>query len=201
MLNQTDIHLIKISEEVTLFFHSSSLQIYPIQDTDLLSFLFDFQQNGQQIIETNNSYKEMYDFVYNKISNAPKTVSNDNFDNKKEFFNAIVLPISDKCNLNCPYCFAQTNGSFKFKSFTKQDIEQTIKFVVSKNENKEQQISIIFFGGEPLLNLEIIKFTIDHCKKEYSNIKFNFSITTNGTIITDEIIKIFKEIILLFYLV
>jgi radical SAM protein with 4Fe4S-binding SPASM domain len=188
-----NIHLIKISETENLFFHSKSLQIYPIRDIDLFNFLINFQKNGNQIIEKNKSYNQIYNFICDKISNAPKTTSNDNVNTQIEIFNAIVLPISDKCNLNCPYCFAQTNGTFNFKSFTCKDIEQTIKFTVDKNENKETPVSVIFFGGEPLLKLDIIKFTLEYCKNNYPSRKFNFAITTNGTIITDEIIKIFKD--------
>ena len=105
---------------------------------------------------------------------------------------SVILPISSSCNLNCPYCFAQTNeGHFNFKNYTKTDIEKLIQRLYTINKGKKTLL--IFFGGEPLLNFELIKHTVNHIKHKGLEESFCYSITTNGTLINREIADFFKE--------
>lgn len=46
------------------------------------------------------------------------------------------MPIAASCNLNCPYCFAQTDGGFHFGNFTKKDIDRIAAFLVEKNTDE-----------------------------------------------------------------
>ena len=105
---------------------------------------------------------------------------------------SVILPISSSCNLNCPYCFAQTNeGHFNFKNYTKTDIEKLIQRLYTINKGKKTLL--IFFGGEPLLNFELIKHTVNHIKHKGLEESFCYSITTNGTLINREIADFLKE--------
>jgi radical SAM protein with 4Fe4S-binding SPASM domain len=196
LLKQEDIRLIKISDEITLFFHCKSLQIYPLKDSEIINFLYTLQQYGYDNTEkkyASRDFKELYEFICNKIATAPKTTNYGVIDANQNNYTAIVLPIAAKCNLNCPYCFAQTDKGFHFDNFTTKDIERIATFLVNKNPDATSLINIIFFGGEPLLNLPIIKFTINHFKEKYPQRRIAYSITTNGTIINNEIIQLFKE--------
>jgi radical SAM protein with 4Fe4S-binding SPASM domain len=195
-LYQEDIELIVISDKITLFFHAKSLQIYPLKDIELINFLQVFKENGYDGAlkkYDHADFIELYEFVCNKIEEAPKTINYGEIDTTQNNYKAIVLPIAAKCNLNCPYCFAQTEKDFHFDNFTEKDIERIANFLINKNPDETSIINLIFFGGEPLLNLPVIKFTINHFKEKYPQRRIAYSITTNGTIMNNEIIQLFKE--------
>ena len=101
-----------------------------------------------------------------------------------------ILPTL-KCNMSCPYCFEGENKNARHIS---NDIEQSIiKFLKDSIKNPLTKspidhISIMWFGGEPLLNFitieRLTKQIIEICNT--SNIKYGFKITTNGTLLTPQ---------------
>lgn len=105
----------------------------------------------------------------------------------------IILPISGRCNLRCSYCFAQTKGDFGFKDITPEECKEIIDFVF-RNNKTDFVCSLNFFGGEPMLNMETIRETIEYVKCKYSDRNVSFGITTNGTILNeDELLYIKKH--------
>lgn len=105
---------------------------------------------------------------------------------------SVILPITSSCNLKCPYCFAQTTeGNFTFKNYSDSDIEKLIQRLYKIN--KGATTLLIFFGGEPLLNFNLIRNTINYINSCGFKDNFCYSITTNGTLISHEIAEFFKE--------
>lgn len=105
---------------------------------------------------------------------------------------SVVLPITSSCNLNCPYCFAQTkDGDFTFKNYTEADIEKLIQRLYAIN--KGATTLLIFFGGEPLLNFKLIKHAVSYINRSGLKESFCYSITTNGTLVTREIAEFLKD--------
>ena len=93
----------------------------------------------------------------------------------------LVLYITNQCNLNCSYCFVEKN---------KKVMEmQTYKNIFE--EYKEKIDNITFFGGEPLLQFELIKNIIEY--NEQNKYSYNYIINTNGIYINDNLIKLCKE--------
>ena len=197
ILNNKHIKLIKIDSEVTLFLHTETMQLYPIKDNELLKFLELFAFYGDNDILKYYSKEEVEDiknFISQTIISAPDSTLIITDKNKAPEYNTVVLPIASDCNLNCPYCFAQTDGGFHFGNFDNENIMKTLDFVVAENKSIDKKhFCIIFFGGEPLLNLKAIKFTIEYMKNKYPDYKVFYSITTNGTILNNDIIKLFRE--------
>jgi radical SAM protein with 4Fe4S-binding SPASM domain len=70
-------------------------------------------------------------------------------------------------------------------------IKKIANFAAEKRKNKAT--SIIFFGGEPLLNFECIKFTVEYFKQNFPELPVGYSLTTNGTVLTDEMIDFFEK--------
>ena len=125
-LKQEDIHLVPIDKETTLFFNKELLQIYPLQDEELITFLSRYKENGRKKTATlysKEDFKYIDDFIYKKISEAPLSPAIKRDMNRADFY-MTVLPIAACCNLNCPYCFAQTDGGFNFGNFTENDIDR-----------------------------------------------------------------------------
>ncbi len=97
-----------------------------------------------------------------------------------------VIHLTDKCNLNCTYCYEIK----KNKTITFENIKNLIDYEVSK---KHKYAIIAFYGGEPLLQKELIKSTIKYINSLKSKTKFYYGITTNGTLLDDDFIKYMKE--------
>lgn len=105
------------------------------------------------------------------------------YDNLRKPFSA-VINVTDSCNNKCPYCFASDNTNFM--SF--ETAVATVEYL--KTNCKENQVpTIVFFGGEPLLCFESV---IKPLVEKYGE-SCNWSITTNGTLLTEKIIDFFSE--------
>lgn len=102
---------------------------------------------------------------------------------------AMCLHIAHDCNLRCEYCFAST-GDFGVgrKLMPLETGKKAIDFLL-ENSGDRENLELDFFGGEPLMNWEVVKQIVLHARereKEYKNKKFRFTITTNGTLLNDE---------------
>ncbi len=106
-----------------------------------------------------------------------------------------VLQIANDCNLNCIYCYGD-GGSYgrERELMTFETAKKSIDFMVANSEDVKR-LTVTFFGGEPLINFDVVKRTFDYCKsiEESSGKEFRFSMTTNGTILTDEIYNFIKD--------
>ncbi len=101
---------------------------------------------------------------------------------------AMCLNIAHDCQLRCKYCFAST-GDFgkgrKLMSF--ETGKHAIDFLL-ENSGDRPTLELDFFGGEPLMNFNVVKQVVEYARsreKEY-NKKFRFTITTNGLLLDDE---------------
>ena len=108
---------------------------------------------------------------------------------------ALCLHISHDCNMRCDYCFAST-GNFKGQRLLMSNEigRKAIDFVIEKSQNRKN-IEIDFFGGEPLMNFEVVKDIVDYAadKGEKYGKDFRFTLTTNGTLLSDEIIDFIND--------
>ena len=96
------------------------------------------------------------------------------------------------CNLRCDYCYLTDRIDYKFKKEMSQDIAQkALNFLFSQSNEKD--ILIGFRGREPLLNFGVIKFVIERCEEyaKKTGRRFAYSLTTNGTLLSEEIYNFF----------
>ena len=114
----------------------------------------------------------------------------------KRGINNIVIGVADRCNLKCSYCYANegTYNNPKKSIMTQQDFQSINQILWDLNANGID--SIHFFGGEPLLAYnDIFNFCnaiSEDCKRKDMPLP-KFSITTNGTLLTDTVVKRLKE--------
>ncbi|MEM4230469.1 MAG: radical SAM protein [Candidatus Pacearchaeota archaeon] len=112
------------------------------------------------------------------------------FDKPQEFPNSIIMNVTTACNLKCEYCFADS-GPEKKEYMTRKTAKKVVQELI---KSPYSILSIDFQGGEPLLNKELIKFTVNYAKRICPRgKKFNFKIETNGTLIDDEIAEFIKK--------
>ena len=191
-LKSDDIRLIPISDDVVLFFHAPTLQLYPLKDKRLISFLQSIKEGGIRLAQELSDYKDINNFIINKIVSAPSTSRYNEADRSKNDFTHIVLPISSSCNLSCPYCFVYAGNGINFRSYTQEDVKRNFAYIFKNTPEKEKQRVVYFFGGEPLLNFPIMEFTIKHLKETYSDYNICYSITSNGTILNNALLNFIK---------
>ncbi len=101
---------------------------------------------------------------------------------------AMCLHIAHDCNLRCKYCFAAT-GDFGTgrKLMPLETGKAAIDFLLEKSAGREN-LEVDFFGGEPLMNFDVVKEIVKYARSkeaEYGK-NFRFTITTNGMLLTDD---------------
>lgn len=104
--------------------------------------------------------------------------------------NQITLQLTQNCNLRCSYC-AYTNSnntSQRNHSLKKMDLKtakNSIDFFV-KHSCDSRSVAIGLYGGEPLIEFELLKQIIEYAESQFIGKKVTFSMTTNGTLLTPE---------------
>ena len=104
---------------------------------------------------------------------------------------ALCLHVAHICNLNCEYCFASQgkyNGDRGVMSF--ETGKRALDFLI-ENSGTRKNLEVDFFGGEPLMNWEVVKQLVEYGRsiEEANNKKFRFTLTTNGVLLNDEILE------------
>ena len=89
----------------------------------------------------------------------------------------LTLHLTDRCNLACRYCY-QRHG-------TKRMSFETAMAAIEECTRGEENCGIIFFGGEPLLEENLIFGVIDECERRMP-LRFHYKVTTNGTMVTSD---------------
>ncbi len=107
---------------------------------------------------------------------------------KSDLVKALCLHICHDCNLSCKYCFAG-KGKYKGKAeYMSEEVAlKAVDFLIANSGNRKI-LEMDFFGGEPLLNLDVVKKTVDYAKKQGAKHgkTFLFTLTTNGVLLDDQ---------------
>lgn len=105
------------------------------------------------------------------------------------------LSVTDSCNLQCSYCFEKDNTFVGKKLMTKDIAKKCIDYWFEYIKKDQYVYDIFFFGGEPLLNQETIIFCVNYINKLLKGFRGipRYNITTNGTILNEELLTLFKD--------
>lgn len=112
------------------------------------------------------------------------------FKKKNTYIKALCLHIAHTCNLNCEYCFASQGKYHGERALMSLEVgKRAIDFLI-ENSGKRHNLEVDFFGGEPLMNFDIVKGIVKYARsieKEH-NKNFRFTLTTNGVLLDDDVI-------------
>lgn len=115
--------------------------------------------------------------------------------NSDNVIKAMCLHVAHDCNLRCKYCFA-SQGDFKGdRSFMNLETGKRALEFLCENSGKRRNLEVDFFGGEPLMNFDLVKELVAYgreIEKKY-NKHFRFTITTNGVLLDEEKIDYINE--------
>ncbi|WP_410771650.1 radical SAM protein [Fontibacillus sp. BL9] len=108
---------------------------------------------------------------------------------------ALALHVIHDCNLRCAYCYGG-GGDFGGErvAMSEEVALKAVDFLI-RESGDQQSLNITFFGGEPLMNLPLIKKVTEYCrqKERETGKTFNLGMTTNGTLLTDKTLKYLNE--------
>ncbi|MBR5362548.1 MAG: thioether cross-link-forming SCIFF peptide maturase [Oscillospiraceae bacterium] len=103
---------------------------------------------------------------------------------------ALCLHIAHTCNLNCSYCFASQGKYHGDRAVMSFEVgKQALDFLVA-NSGTRHNLEVDFFGGEPLMNFQVVKDLVAYARsiEQESGKHFRFTLTTNGLLIDDDVI-------------
>ncbi|MBS5063755.1 MAG: thioether cross-link-forming SCIFF peptide maturase [Hungatella hathewayi] len=111
------------------------------------------------------------------------------FKNRETVVKALCLHIAHDCNLACQYCFAEEGEYHGRRALMSFEVgKKALDFLVANSGNR-RNLEVDFFGGEPLMNWDVVKQLVEYGRslEEPNNKKFRFTLTTNGILLNDEV--------------
>lgn len=109
---------------------------------------------------------------------------------------SMVLQVTQNCNFRCEYCpYTSNTGNVRVHSDKNMSLEVALKAVDFLHEHSvdAKDVVISFYGGEPLLQFKTIQMVMEYAKERFEGKSLGFSMTTNATLLTEEIMAYFNE--------
>lgn len=130
------------------------------------------------------------------LAEAGQLFSEDTYENIEpmkrggDVIKALCLHVAHTCNLNCTYCFASQGKYHGSEALMSEETAcRAIDFLI-ENSGDRRNLEVDFFGGEPLMNFDVVKKTVAYAREREkdSGKNFRFTLTTNGMLIDDDVI-------------
>lgn len=165
------------------------------EKTDLINKIFNkYQNNGATLSDVCECYDQI-----NALKDSGKLFAPDTYEpmaNKlKEKTSGVVkalcLHVAHTCNLNCAYCFASQGKYSGERAIMSFEVgKRALDFLV-ENSGTRHNLEVDFFGGEPLMNFDVVKKLVEYARsiEKEKNKNFRFTLTTNGVLIDDDVIE------------
>ena len=111
------------------------------------------------------------------------------FKKRKTVVKALCLNVSHDCNLACKYCFAGQGEYHGDRALMSPEVGKAALDFLIANSGNRRNLEVDFFGGEPLMNWEVVKQLVAYGRKREKETgkNFRFTLTTNGILLNDEV--------------
>ncbi len=185
---------------IALDVNSGAVHLLDKPAYDLLSLLDDVRQGNcpSEIKASLPQYDEsLLDDIYRELvelKDAGMLFSEDDYEPFADMMGpsplkAMCLHVSHDCNLRCRYCFAG-QGAYggEHRVMSSEVAKAAMDFLVARSGDRHN-LEVDFFGGEPLMNWEVVKETVAYARslEEPYRKRFRFTVTTNGVLLNDEV--------------
>jgi len=201
------IHQYKMDDlQIVIDVNSGSIHLVD----DLMYDIIERMEKGESSLDisidlsskySNNEIDEAFNEI-NQLINSGQLFTEDTYDEVVDKFNdretvvkALCLHIAHDCNLACKYCFAEEGEYHGERSMMSLDIgKKAIDFLIENSGNR-RNLEVDFFGGEPLMNFNVVKEIVLYAKskEEAYNKNFRFTLTTNGVLLNEEIMDFLND--------
>ena len=113
------------------------------------------------------------------------------FKKRETVVKAMCLHIAHDCNLACRYCFAEEGEYHGRRALMSLEVGKKALDFLIENSGNRRNLEVDFFGGEPLMNLDVVKELVRYGreKEKEFNKNFRFTLTTNGVLLDDEVME------------
>ena len=113
------------------------------------------------------------------------------YTNRETVVKALCLHIAHDCNLACKYCFAGEGEYHGERALMTYEVGKKALDLLVRESKGRKNLEVDFFGGEPLMNFEVVKQLVEYGRsiEDANNKKFRFTLTTNGMLLDDEILE------------
>ncbi len=143
--------------------------------------------------------KAIYEELYN-LFEMGQLFSSDDYEQFSDMMvkapvKAMCLNIAHDCNLRCEYCFASKGGYGGHRMLMPFEVgKKAIDFLI-EHSGTRHNLELDFFGGEPLMNFDVVKQVVEYARsiEKQHNKNFRFTITTNGLLLTDDKIEFINK--------
>ena len=145
--------------------------------------LSDIEECYDQITELKNAGKLFCEDAFKPMAGALKAKTSG-------VIKALCLHIAHTCNLNCSYCFASQGKYHGERALMSYEVgKRALDFLV-ENSGSRHNLEVDFFGGEPLMNFDVVKKLVEYARsiEKEKNKHFRFTLTTNGVLVDDDVI-------------
>ena len=104
---------------------------------------------------------------------------------------ALCLHVAHTCNLNCSYCFASQGKYHGERAMMSFEVGKRALDFLIENSGTRKNLEVDFFGGEPLMNFQVVKDLVAYARsiEQEPGKRFRFTLTTNGVLVDDEVIQ------------
>ena len=112
-------------------------------------------------------------------------------DRSKNIVKALCLHVAHSCNLNCEYCFASQGKYHGDRALMSFEVGKRALDFLIENSGSRRNLEVDFFGGEPLMNWDVVKELVLYARsiEKDKGKNFRFTLTTNGMLIDDDVIE------------
>jgi len=109
---------------------------------------------------------------------------------KNDVIKALCLHVAHTCNLNCDYCFASQGKYQGDRALMSFEVGKRALDFLIENSGTRVNLEVDFFGGEPLMNWDVVKQLVEYgrSREQECHKRFRFTLTTNGVLIDDDVI-------------
>jgi uncharacterized protein len=113
------------------------------------------------------------------------------FKNRQTVVKALCLHVTHDCNLACKYCFAQEGEYHGQRGLMSLEVGRAALDFLVRSSGNRVQLEVDFFGGEPLMNWDVVKELVAYGRslEAPNGKKFRFTLTTNGVLLNDEVME------------
>lgn len=169
-----------------------------IMENNTLNTLYELDLDAQKMELGLEEIKQA--ILEERILQAPpiKKFSGAHLDSLEQYVNEglqqIILELTEQCNLRCSYCiYGENNDLFREFGQKSMDFEIAKKSIDYAAAHSGKELAISFYGGEPLLEFDLLKQCVDYCRETMPHKDLFFSITTNLTLMTHDKAEYFAK--------
>jgi uncharacterized protein len=184
------VHTFKYKDEYfAVDVESGSVHILDKEGYGAVAYLCGAEQRGEDIRAAAKGKGEIYDEIMQLVDEGLLFSQPDKDTTRaRNVIKAACLHLAHDCNLRCDYCFAK-GGAFagKRELMSAGTAKAAIDFI-ARISGSRRNLEIDFFGGEPLLNFDVLKQTVEYARSVEKDMgkRFRFTVTTNAYHLTDE---------------